>query len=184
LPHELGVFVEGNPNHRLAKGSWDGAAASDTVPTWVWGHTIATVAFESDERIVCETKLPDAGPGDGVLEIDASDCQFWYLCADTAVDVDPSGEFLLAGRKQWLRCDWTRMLAIMAGAVARHFHDRARAQIVCQGFLPWGGLLGQMLTVIDDGGDAQTIQSAITSVAWQGGDRPSTIISTGFASNE
>ena len=80
-----------------------------------------------------------------------------------------------------VRNDWARISARMAGALARHYQERARAQIVVRGLLPWGGLLGQILTVIDEGGDSQTIEAPITDIRWMGGDHPTTIISTGFA---
>jgi hypothetical protein len=71
----------------------------------------------------------------------------------------------------------------MSGALARYYQERSRGEVTVRGLLPWGGLLGQILTVIDDG-DAQTIQAPITSVAWTNGEHPTTVISTGFAGGE
>jgi hypothetical protein len=119
------------------------------------------------------------------LEIDASDCQGWWLAPDTMLDIDAAGQPVLAASDdhtgQIVRNDWERLSAKMAGALARYYRERVRAQIVCEGFLPWGSLVGQILTVIDEGGDVQTIESAITEVRWVGGSRPQTIVSTSFA---
>ena len=186
LPDALGIFLHANPNHILAKRNFSGP--SDYIPLWDWQNMIATLAYMTDQRMYCEQKIEGASPSDGVLEIDASDCQFWWLAPGTLLDVDNNGQAVLsppAGEGgsdgMIVRNDWARMAARMAGALARHYQERARAQIIIRGLLPWGGLLGQILTVIDEGGSAQTIEAPITGVRWLGGDQPSTIISTGFA---
>ena len=72
----------------------------------------------------------------------------------------------------------------MAGCIGRYFTNRYRARIELVGLRPWGALVGQVLTVIDQGGDAQEIESVITLVEWQLADgdqaKPRTIIHTGY----
>ena len=186
LSDDLGVFLHAAPNHLLAKGVWDSynPAPTEHQPLWDPRTLIATLAFYTDQRVYCEQAIEGAVPGDGVLEIDASECQLWWLAKDTMVDVDAAGEPVLAPAGVIVRNDYRRMMAKMAGALARHYQERARAQIVVKGLLPWGGLLGQILTVIDEGGDTQTIGAPITEIRWTNGDNPTTVISTGFAAGD
>lgn len=188
LPDDLGVFLHASPNHLLAKDLWDAwtdKAPSQWEPTWHSRRLIVTLAWLSDQRIICEQAIEDAAPSDGVLEIDASDCQCWYLAPYTMLDVDGGGQPIQSpGEGQVLRNDWPRLAARMSAAVARHYQERARAQIVVRGLWPWGKLLGQILTVIDEGGETQTIEAPITSIAWTNGEHPTTTISTGFAHSD
>jgi len=88
---------------------------------------------------------------------------------------------------QILRDDRPRMGMVLAGAIARYAASRARAEIVATGICPWGGLLGQILTTIEAGGDSTTVQAPITQITWQnalGGGVPKTIVRTGFATSE
>jgi hypothetical protein len=186
LPDALGVFLHAHPNHLVAKGNFSGP--SDYTPEWSYWQMIVTLAYFTDQRVYCEQKIQDAAPTDGVLEVDASDCQCWWLAPDTFLDIDKNGQAVLSPTVgtggtdgMIVRNDWARLSAKMAGALARHYQERARAQIVVRGLLPWGGLLGQILTVIDEGGDSQTIEAPITDIRWMGGDNPTTVISTGFA---
>jgi len=186
LPDQLGVFLQAHPNHVVAKNVFNGQ--SDCLPLWNYSYMIVTLAYLTDQRVYCEQKVQGAAPTDGVLEVDAEDCQLWWLAPDTFLDIDQNCQAVLSASDQFagmiVRNDWARMSAKMAGALARHYQERARAQIVVRGLLPWGGLLGQILTVIDEGGSTQTIEAPITEVRWTNGDNPTTIISTGFASGE
>ena len=142
---------------------------------------IATVAFESDHRLELEwEQFPAAQPSSGTLVIEDPQAEFWYLARDTVVGLDTDGKFKIAGPIT-LRDDTPRLSLLMAGAIARYHKERARAEITIKGLVPWGDLLGQVLTVIDDGGDSQTIQGVITSVDWTGGEHPMTVVRTGFA---
>ena len=66
----------------------------------------------------------------------------------------------------------------MAGAIARYYMERNRAEIIVKRLLPWGNLVGQILTVVQGSGSTQTIQAPITSVEWH---ENTTVIRTGFA---
>lgn len=193
LNDDIGVYLHAAPNHLLAAGSYPwtqyyGAKPTNVVPQWDCNKMIATLAYRTDQRIYCEQAISGASPSDGVLEIDATDCQFWWLAPNTMLDVDLYGRPITSpavGVHETdgtiVRNDWARLAARMAGVLARYYQQRARAQIVLRGLHPWGELLGRILTVIDEGGETQTIEAPITSVRWSGGENPTTTISTGFA---
>jgi hypothetical protein len=180
LADDLGVFLHATPNGLLSGSTGE---FTNYPSEWNYLKMIATVAFHSDRRMFCEKKVDNSAPSDGILEIFVPDCQLWYLAPRTVVDVDEGGELMISPSAAGcvVKNDWTRLAARMVGALARHYQERARAQIKIRGLLPWNSLLGQILTVIDEGGDTQTIEAPITSVAWINGDHPLTIISTGFA---
>ena len=89
--------------------------------------------------------------------------------------------FDMSGPARVLRNDVDRLALVMAGAIARYYNTRARAEIEIVGLRPWGDLVGQIMTVIEEGGDTQEIKAPITAVDWIAGDRPMTIVRTGFA---
>ena len=182
----LGVRLRASPSHLLAlnvEGADDMVTGTD--PLYDMGMAYATVAFESDCRLRMEYALPDALPGaDGVEEILEPDAELWVVAPQTVVDVDDedSRNVKTSGPETLiLRDDRTYLASIMAGAIARYNSQRARATVVSQGLVPWGGLLGQMLTVIDTGAGKENIDAPITSITWTGGENPQTTINTGFA---
>lgn len=178
---DLGVMLSASPNHVLALNRFEGAADSDTEPVYDGAKAIATIAFESDHRLELEwEQFPAAQPSSGTLVIEDPHAEFWYLALDAVIGLGADGTFKVAGPLV-LRDDTPRLSLLMAGAIARYHKERARAEITIKGLVPWGDLLGQVLTVIDDGGDSQTIQGVITSVDWTGGEHPMTVVRTGFA---
>jgi hypothetical protein len=189
LPNRIGMFLHASPNHLIAPtyvGNY-GTLRSNVSPVCNCNEMVMTLAYPTDQRIYCEQKISGAKPEDGVLEIDASECQLWWLAPGTFLDVDKDGHPILSPSSDYggagtiVRNDWARLEAKMSGALARYFQERSRAQITVRGLRPWSGLLGQILTVIDEGGSAQTIEAPITNIRWTNGDNPTTIISTGFA---
>ena len=188
---DWGVCLSASPNHRLAKNHWFPARGTEHPPVFDYERLVATIAFESDQRLRLELEIPDAKPSDGTLDIEVPDAELWYLAPQTVVDVKGEHELLEAvpvtqvftsgdtGRV--LRNDVDRLAMVMAGAIARYGSSRLRGTITIKGLVPWGALLGQILTVIEEGGDTHRIEAPITSVAWMVGDKPRTIISTGFA---
>lgn len=102
--------------------------------------------------------------------------------------MDNSGEdplLLFSGDKtRVLRNDASRLAFVMAGAISRYLIQRARASITIAGLKPWGNLIGQILTSLEQAGDAQQVSAPITSVEWTAGqndDPGTTVIGTGFA---
>jgi len=189
---DWGVCLNASPNHRLAMNHWFPAKGTENPPVFDYDRLVATIAFESDQRLRLELEIPGgAKPTDGTLDIEVPDAEFWFLAARTIVDVDPEPwevdkgaikEVLTSGDTgRVLRNDVDRLAAVMAGAIARYFAGRMRGVLVIKGLVPWGPLLGHILTVIEEAGDTHQIQAPITQVAWMGGEKPQTIISTGFA---
>jgi hypothetical protein len=179
----LGILLTAQPNHLLAKNHFDGAADSATTPLFDWRTLVATLAFEGDQRLQLEVKVAaDPALADGVLEIEVPDAEYWWIAPGTAVGVSETNPASLKlNAANVLRNDVDRLALVMAGAIARYYQTRARAEIEIAGLRPWGDLIGQILTVIEEGGDTQQIKAPITAVDWIAGDRPQTVIRTGFA---
>lgn len=184
---DWGVILEASPNHKLALNHWSGAAETEVSPSFDHEKIVCTIAFESDQRLVYELAIPDAQNCDGVMEIEA-DAEYWYAPEATVVGVETSGGTFgdlkrIAAANRVLRDDTPHCLMVMAGALARYHTSRCRAEVVAKGWKTWGGLVGHVLTMVDDGGHAQEMQAVITAVEWQTDDKgsPLTRIKTGFA---
>ncbi len=183
LKNDWGVFLQAQPNHLLALNHWTGAASSETDPKYDYEHMVATLAFETDQRLQLIQELPDAAGDGSTLDLLVEDAECWVLSHGTVVGTDGDGQLLKSGDSQRvLRNDADRLAAVMAGAIARYYDARARAEIVVRQHLPWSGLIGQVLTVVDEGGNAHEIQAPITMIDWVvGGPEPVMIVRTGFA---
>jgi len=180
---DWGVFLSASPNHKLALNHWSGANDTASDPKYDYEKIVVTMAAECDQRLALEYELAD---GDGsVLELLDEAAELWYLEADTVVGVDKKGNLEMSGPEgRVLRNDAQRLAGLMAGAIARYAASRARAEIHIRGLLPYGDLVGRILTVIEDAGDIEDIGAPITEVSWsvgKDGSGPRTIIKTGFA---
>jgi len=176
----------GKKNHILADGHWAGANATNFVPLWDYDNMVATLAIRTDQRLALEFSLPDAMPSGGVMDIVVKDAEYWYLAPHTVVGVDNEGHLQTTGDDPIeLRNDRDRLLFVMAGALSRYYASRSRAAITINGLVPWPLLVGQILTVVEDGGSAQQMAAPITSVEWSVPEgehaTPTTKISAGFA---
>lgn len=181
--HEtLGIFLQASPNHLLALNHWTGSPEpTDVEPAYDYSTLVATVAFEHDWRLCLEYEVPDAGPLGGTLTIVDDGAELWYLAPGTCLGVDTAGKLVYPPDGRVLRNDAERLGLLMAGAIARYGSDRARAELHILDLLPWTGLLSRVLTVVESGGDTHAIGAPITGVEWQFGDRPRTVIRTGYA---
>jgi len=190
--NDWGVHLSASPNHIMAGAFGAPAKPTNTRGIWSYSRTVATIAFRTDQRLKLEIEIPEDDDGDGatpsggVLDIEAPDAEFWLLCPNTVVGTDEHGMLKTSpDEPQVLRNDRDRLLMILAGALARYYHARARAEIHVKGLRPWGQLVGQILTMVEEAGDVEAIQAAITSVEWivPDGREPDavTIIRTGFA---
>ncbi len=190
---DWGFQLSSNPNHLLAArefaaGHFDvdvHKTARGNEPLYDWEDIIATIAFRTDQRVALKSDIPrdpDAPLGD-VLNIEATGAELWYLAPGTAVDMEDDGTIQYSGGGgRVLRDDTPRMALIMAGALARYFSERTRATIVLRGLWSLGGLVGQILRVLQAGVDTQFIESPITSISWQvRGREPTTTIRAGYA---
>ena len=185
--NDWGVWLSASPNHLLALADWASKPSylpTDTEPKYDWRRSIATIALELDQRLQLVYTVPGGGGSDaGTIDIEVPDAELWYLAPHTVVDLtddewSPTLKHSTATTRI-LRNDTDRLAAVMAGAIARYATRRARASITVRGLLPWSGLIGQILTVIDEGGQVQQIQAPITSVRWSPGEDPTTVIETG-----
>jgi hypothetical protein len=178
LPIDWGLMLSAAPPHALAKTHWGEYVAEPTSEHWPvadWEDLVITIAVESDHRLFCEVQIPDAKPSDGVLELEVPDAELWFVAPQTCVgpqrgnpeELEFTG-YLRMGKV--LRNDNERLWPVMAGALARFYRERVKADIVVEGLRAWGGLLGQILTVVEQNGDGQEVQAPITSVTWQPGD--------------
>lgn len=182
---DLGILLHASPAHLMALGRWSGAAETSTDPLYNYDKMCATVAFETDTRLALEVAIEGASPSDGVLEIVEESAELWYLAPHTVFGTDSAGELLRTpgGVNTVTRNDKDRLAFIMAGALARHYRDRARAVVSMPGIIPHSDLRGHIVTVIDRGGELQFIQSPVTSVEYRMGETetPRTTLRTGFA---
>jgi hypothetical protein len=185
----LGVRLVSNPRHHVALGQF---TATNTLhkPRWQASKMVATLAFESDARLslshtVSET---DTDSCDGTEEIYVPDAEMWILAPNTNLAIDPAdatGFITSPDQLTIVRDDRPRMAMLLAGAIARYAYVRARAEIEAAGICPWGGLVGQILTTVESGGDSTTVQAPITQVTWMNDPQlPRTTVRTGFANRE
>lgn len=179
----LGVTLVARPPHLLALNHFEGAAVTEVAPAYDYEDIVATLAVETDQRLRVEYRLPEAKPTDGVLEISAPDAELWYLAPYTAYDIDGNGGLARTppDSNRVIRDDRAKLYAIMAGAIARYGNRRGRATIEIKGLVPYGGLLGHILGVIEAADHARTIAAPITAVEWSNQGEPVTTLRAGFA---
>lgn len=174
-PHnDWGIIVETSPNHRLALNHnfGPGSTEEDTTmhdPVFDYESLIATIARESDQRLIFGVDLPDdAKIGDGsIYAHEIEDAELWLLAPNTVVGVDADGT-LLKSPDQWtvLRNDTDRLAFTAAGLVSRFLNDRVRGRMVLKGHRGWADLLGELLLVVDEAGSFTSVGSPITSMEW------------------
>jgi hypothetical protein len=182
LRNALGVHINANPNHLLAKDRFDAQTYATMVePVYEFAELVCTVAYRTDQRIGLEKSATD-DPAYGVLVIEVPDAEAWVLCANTVVDADEDGELVTNGpRGNVLRSDVELLQACMAGAIARYQGTRARAKVQRRGLWAWNSLLGQILTAVQEGAGVNQLGAPITTIHWTGGQNPQTIVATGYA---
>ena len=181
---DWGIKLSAGPNHLLAHGHFDpfAVAHSRTSPEYNWQNLVATIACKTDQRVEVIVEQPNWKPSDGSLDIEVPDAELWFLCKDTSIKLDDNNQIVSIEEMKVVRNDSAVQLHwVMCGAIQRHFFERMRATMTVKGFHLWGGLLGQILTTLEDGGDVETIAAPITAVEWIGGDGQVTIVRTGFA---
>jgi hypothetical protein len=178
----LGVYLSVSPNYLLALGHFDSAAETVDFPTYDYAKIIATVAFESDQRLTLEFPTAVDDSKAEVKDIEVPDAEIWYLAPNTVVGVNPDGTLAMSGAEpRVLRNDSARVAPIMAGAMARYWQSRGRAEITMKGLLPWSSLLGQILTAVEEATDTHPIYAPITAIEWSGAANHTTRLKTGYA---
>jgi hypothetical protein len=179
---EWGIKLGASPAHRMALDKFALAADTETWPEnggYDYEDMVMTIARRADQRLGFAFGDPD---GEAVKDIFVSSAELWLLMPGTVVGVDSVGKIEKSPDEiVTLRNDATYLKFVMAGAIARYYQPRARASVTLNGLQLWGGLLGQILTVIEESGDTEKIEAPITSVHWFGGESPKTTIGAGFA---
>lgn len=180
--NDWGVLLEASPNHLLALDHWTGggAGATNTDPLYDYEKLVCTIALETDQRLEMEFEMSSIWGHDGTtMDVIVPDAELWYLAPNTVVGVNSDGSFKYSGPYgRVLRNDSTRIGLVMAGAIARYYNERARAEITIKRLLPYGGLVGQILAIVQEEGNSQIVMAPITSVEWFG---DTTVIRTGYA---
>ena len=187
--NSLGVWLKaGKANHLIAENHWSGAAATGTAPEYDWEDMVATVAFESDQRLAvvytADTSTSGSDGDDdhaiGTLDIEVPDAELWYLAPFTALRPDPdpdsasgddaSIDYLVTSGPvgRVLRNDNGRLAAVMAGALSRYVDARARAAVTIKGrYREAADYLGMILLEVDQGGGVSTpIGGPVTAIEW------------------
>jgi len=184
----IGFQLKTPCNHLLARNWWSPAEGQTNVaPRYDWRTLIATLAFRADQRLGVTAEKPGgAKPEDGKLDLFVEGAELWCLAPNTVVSVDADGALAHSSAQlRTLRTDADRLFAAMAGAMARYWSGRVRAEIAWNVFLPVGALLGNVLELVQGGAGLQTCDAPITRAVWTfpRSDRepPSTTIFTGFA---
>lgn len=202
LKLDLGVLVEASPNHRLARGrvnfddplsygvsggiavsNYDHLADEETA---IDARTLAaTIAWESDVRLSLEAAVdPDHDDGT-VVVVPAPGAHAWWLAPGTIVSVKDGkiAQSPSVGGVE-LRNDADLLAPVMVGIVARYLFARTRAEVQFAGWKPWLGLLGQILTTVEEAGESHGINAPITSIDLFGGANatPKTVITAGYGS--
>jgi hypothetical protein len=175
---DFAIMLSATPNHLLALNHWSIAEDTQKDPIYDYATLVITLAVPTDQRLM----LSYGATGGTTLDIVVPDAELWFLAENTVVGVKANGTLQTCGTTaRVLRNDADRLAMIMAGAISRYATPRARAEIVIKGLIPWGDLIGQILTVIDDASGASRIESPITTIEWYLGDSPETVIRAGFA---
>jgi hypothetical protein len=187
---DWGVWLHANPAHLLALDHFGAAAKTDWEPAWDYTRMFATIAILTDHRLGLEATRSDARPGDGIKTIEC-DAEFWYVAEKTVlgsyrqrtVSTDTDDQLRATTKDLITRNDSDRLLAVMAGAQARYWRPRARAEIQIINTLAWGDLTGQILKAVEQGGINRPIEGPITSVDWHwpASGAPYTVIKGGYA---
>lgn len=181
LPNDLGISLRSSVPHYHALDTIVGEFITDIDPTYKATDLVATIAFESDQRLRLYAELDDHVPTNGtkVIEVPA---QLWLLAPETVIGVDEDGD-LVRSPNEWLvlRNDLATMEQAMAGAIARYTEKRSRLTASAMGISLWQYRLGDIVHVVNDGTPASSIKGPMTSINWEFERGHSSVIKTGYA---
>jgi hypothetical protein len=162
----LGVRVIGSAPWELADNHLPAVVPDGVVPLYDWEATVATLAWETDQRFGLEYTAEDATPSDGVLEIEVPDAHLWVLAADTVVGCSMDGELQTRDTAVVLRQDNDRLLFALAGVLSRYYGARHRAEITVHDLAPWSGALGSILRAVGTDGATHEMAAPVTTITW------------------
>jgi len=184
--YDWGVLLSATPNHLLGKNHFPDTGLTQMAPAWDYEDLQATIAFRAEERLRMVVEIPGRQECDGTKDLFVKDAEFWYLAAGTTVDLDTNGQPQCYGNdvsSKELRNDRYKLAPVMVAALSRYYRERARAWIELKGLFPWSGLVGSILSVIEEGGNTHDIRAPITGVQYSVGPKGDvrTTIQAGFA---
>lgn len=190
LRNEWGVQLSCDPNHRIALNDFAGAAATLKPPVYDWTTIQMTIAAQTDHRLSLSylTGIDERG----TLDIYVPGAECWVMAPDTVVGVSAADGSLVTGGAalRVLRNDNERLHWIMAAAKARYAARRDRIEVHVKGLYCYPGLVGRVITTIDQDGTNRTVDAPITAIQWTAGlgdagrsdpGRAETLICAGFA---
>jgi hypothetical protein len=151
-PHsdQLGVEIQGNPNHLLALNHWDGedsgetsvgepTALADMDETAVDYTTLIVTAMLETDQVFSRSVTVGSGTGRDIL-IDAPQAELWIAVKDTIVDIGTDGELVKIGSASLipagaqdiriLRDDTVILDSLLAAAQAWYGRPRYLSRIV------------------------------------------------------
>lgn len=181
LPSEAGFRLKPPINHYVGKGELhQDFRPSNFFAEYSTQQMIATLAWESDERIAMEytTSPPAVSQGIKTIYVDAD---LWYLAPNTVLDASAQNLVTSGNPGFTVRDDSARILRTMAGAIARYGQPRARARITVKNFVNWLEYLGHIVEIQNDGTTANTVRGPLTSISWTFEPSYSTSLKTGYA---
>ena len=131
LDTELGVAVDFNPNHILARGFFDPESDEPTAernePLYSYTDMLVTVAMRTDDRLqVVKYTGADAGsnPACGELVIYVDDAEYHWVAPRTLFGLDSNGDMLVTPSAITLRDDGAKLRAVAELAAAWYGKDR------------------------------------------------------------
>jgi len=180
---DWGIHLGCSPNHIIAQDIFTGTAEVD--PLYKWTRTIATIALESDQRFGFRLEDPAAKPEDGLLAISVDDAELWYLAPYTMLGTDATNAPIFSGAEPIiLRNDASRLTLVAAGAVARYFVGRKKAEITAKTLMPWAEILSYNLAYIGTAGALEAVGCPVTQITWHADGKSgsgTTTIRAGYA---
>ena len=200
---DWGIVIDASPNHKLGFNHFPdlvGTTATMNTTTenflpYDYDTLVATIAMESNHRIRLAHQLNGTmAAGDGsVKTILDREAELWVMLPNTVVDLTtqpqsigegsgPAGQLVTGGSEQRvLRNDIDRLQLVLGGEVARYGTERTKAVFTWKRFQDFGDLIGQCLSVVQQGQVITRVYALITSVEWTLGKSPQTIVKAGYA---
>ena len=188
LDREMAIEVEpSGVNHILGLNHFAeaGNPPTDTAPVFDWESLIATVAFESDEKLACyaQSERYETAAHPRVLMLDVERAEGWYIVPGTVTGVTEGAlDRYVDGEHEnnLIRDDSARLR--QAAALALAWYGEARAKMR----LTWAEIsgkisLGSYIKDVGDSVERREVGTVVTQKSWDFGANASTTIRTGFS---
>lgn len=171
-----GLQVNPHVNHAYAKGVF--TAASAAFPELDYRTLRATVCVATDEPVRVRQAITGGNP-DRVLTVRLHHAECWVIKDGTVLDVNDDGTLQKQSGNAILRNDAGRLMQVAAFAVAWYSKPRSALSF------GWTGvnmevLPGMLITSAAFAGATAPINSVLTSVSYNLGEKPTTYFSTSW----